>query len=106
MKNGFYAIDFGIPTGEGSGVLMLQDGILRGGDSSIFYVGNYTLDGDKLTADVVTYRHSGMLPSIFGRDTVHIALEGSFSGQGATLAGSAKEAPGVTLNVKLKRIGD
>ena len=73
----------------------------------IYYLGNYKLEGNKFTGEVTTNAHAkppGMI-SVFGRDNVHINLQGSFSGQDAKLTGTAKEAPGMTFSATLKRIG-
>ncbi len=107
MHEGFYAVEFRAPAGAGTGVVFLKDGHLRGGDSMMYYTGNYKLEGDKFTAEVTTNGHAkppGM-QSVFGRDNVHISLQGSFSGQDAKLTGTAKEAPGMTFSATLKRIG-
>ena len=107
MHEGFYAVEFRTSAGAGTGVVFLKDGHLRGGDSMIYYLGNYTLDGDKFAAEVITNAHArppGM-QSVFGRDNVHIYLQGSFSGKDAKLTGTAKEVPGMTFSATLKRIG-
>ena len=104
MKNGFYAVSFSTPLGAGNGIAFVQDGIIRGGDSSIYYLGNYNVDSNAVAAEVTTNRHAAGLASIFGKDNVHITLSGTFSDTDANLTGSAPEAPGI--QVALKRIGD
>jgi hypothetical protein len=105
--NGFYSVAFQTPAGAGTGVVFLQDGILRGGDTMIYYVGDYQLNGDTFSGEVTTNAHAkppGMV-SVFGRDNVHISLKGTFSGDDATLTGTAKEVPGVQFSARLKKIG-
>jgi T3SS negative regulator,GrlR len=106
-RDGFYAVQFQTPMGMGTGIVFLQGGILRGGDSMIYYTGDYQLNGDSFSGEVVTNAHArppGMA-SVFGRDNVHITLKGNFSGDDATLTGTAKEAPGVQFSARLKKIG-
>jgi hypothetical protein len=45
MQNGLYWVEFRTPLGSGAGVVVLQDGNLRGGDSSMYYFGTYTETG-------------------------------------------------------------
>ncbi len=103
LPNGFYVVHFKTPRGSGAGVLMLTDGQLRGGDSSIMYTGTYSQDGDKFTADVSTRRHTAGMPSVFGVDAITIHLAGKSSGTSASCTGSAA---GVTFQADLNRISD
>ena len=103
LPNGFYVVRFSTPKGSGAGVLMLTDGQLRGGDSSIAYTGTYSQDGDKFTADVSTNRHTAGLPSVFGIDAIKISLTGTSSSTGASCTGTAA---GVTLKAEIGRIGN
>jgi hypothetical protein len=106
-RDGLYAVQFQTQMGTGTGVVYLHDGILRGGDSMIYYTGDYQLNGDAFSAEVTTNAHArppGM-QSVFGRDNVHITLKGNFSGDDASLTGTAKEAPGVQFTARVKKIG-
>jgi hypothetical protein len=104
MHEGLYAIEFHLPTGKGYGVVVIAGGHIRGGDSTIFYVGEYQLTGDNFSATATTGRHAPG-QALFGRDVVHITLNGSFSGHDGKFKGSAAEAPGLVLNGALKLIG-
>ncbi len=57
LQNGLYKIEFQTQLGAGSGVVILHDGQLRGGDSMIYYVGTYKQDGDEFSAEVRTDAH-------------------------------------------------
>lgn len=108
MKDGLYKVAFQTPLGQGSGVVVLQGGKLSGGDSAMYYVGNYTLNADKFTAEVRTDAHSqapGMQP-VFGRDQVTIRLTGTTDGDTAKTTGTAPEAPGVSFQASLTRLSD
>jgi hypothetical protein len=73
----------------------------------MYYSGDYQLNGDNFTGEV----HAGVharppgLVSVFGREDVHITLKGTFSGDSATLTGTAKEVPGVQFKASVKKIG-
>lgn len=109
MQDGIYAISFSTPLGEGTGVAFLRGGVLEGGDAAVFYKGNYTLDGSNFKATVKTGTHShppGQF-NVMGRDSVTLTLQGSFDGgNNATAQGTAPEAPGVNIAVKMKRVAD
>lgn len=106
-QDGLYGVQFQTQRGAGTGVVFLHEGILRGGDSMMYYTGTYQLSGNSFTGEVhagVHARPAGMA-SVFGRDDVHITLKGTFSGDNATLTGTAKEVPGAQFSAHLKKIG-
>jgi hypothetical protein len=41
MQTGLYKVNFKTPLGLGAGVVVLENGMIRGGDSSMFYRGTY-----------------------------------------------------------------
>jgi hypothetical protein len=108
MKDGLYKVHFQVPGNEGAGVVVLSGGIIRGGDSSIYYHGSYTTVGDQLNAEVKTDAHTKLpgMASVFGVDRVNITLNGKINGDTATLKGTAKEAPGLAFEAVLSRIAD
>jgi hypothetical protein len=106
LDSGLYGVKFKTQRGEGSGVLVLADGKLRGGDTSLAYTGTYTQSGDDFTATVKTSRHALGLPSVFGVDAVDITLKGKSTGTAATCTGTAAQAPQITFQAALNRISD
>jgi hypothetical protein len=48
LENGTYIVRFATPMGEGAGVIYMEDGKARGGDSLIAYVGSYNVAGISL----------------------------------------------------------
>ena len=106
MRDGLYRVHFQTPIGQGAGVVVLQGGQLRGGDSAMYYTGTYSETGGQFTSQVLAKRHSQGLQSVFPIDTVNIQLTGRTSGDSAQMTGSAKEAPGVNFQAALARIAD
>lgn len=103
MQDGLYKVQFQTPRGIGFGVVVLQNGQLRGGDSMMYYRGTYTQNADKFSAEVESNAHShppGMI-SVFGQDHVNISIAGTSSGNTAQLTGTSPQAPGVTLQATL-----
>ena len=108
MRDGLYRVQFQTQRGMGTGVVYTQGGKMWGGDAALYYVGSYTQTGDKLTANVMTDRHSQVagIASVFGIDKVTITLEGTVKGDTVTCNGKAAQAPGVTFQATLSRISD
>jgi hypothetical protein len=109
MKNGIYSVHFRTPIGEGTGVAFLKDGTLEGGDAAVYYRGTYSIDGQKFTARIKTGTHNRAPGGInvMGQDSVTLSLEGTFdSNSNASAQGTAPEAPGVTITVKMARVAD
>lgn len=105
MQNGLYKATFNTPMGEGYGVVVLADGILRGGDSMMYYVGTYSETGGQFTAAVEVDAHSQVpgLVSVFGPgiNRVHIDIQGQSTADSAKANGSSPQAPGVGFAVTL-----
>ena len=108
MRNGLYHVDFKTQRDFGAGVVHAIDGKLWGGDAGLYYVGNYTVAGDKLSASVRTDRHTKIpgLTSVFGIDRVNIRLEGTIRGDNVSCKGAAAEAPGISFEANLARVSD
>jgi hypothetical protein len=106
LQNAKYSVWFRTPEGEGHGVISLMDGDVSGGDSISSYTGTYSQDGDKFVAAIVVKRHTQGLPSVFGIDNVDITLTGKSTPTTASCFGTAKQAPGMTLQATLIRIAD
>lgn len=108
FETGLYTVRFQIAGDEGAGVAYLANGKLRGGDSMMAYVGSYTESNGQLEADVRAYKHTSVagMTSIFGVDQVDIHLSGNISGGNGSLTGTAPQAPGLTLQVKMQRLHD
>lgn len=108
MKDGLYSATFSTPKGNGTGVVVLQDGKLRGGDSMMAYVGTYSESDNQFSAQFEVKVHSrppGM-SSVFGRDHVHVSANGTSDGDTVQMNATAKEVPGVALRATLKRVAD
>jgi hypothetical protein len=101
LANGKYAAWFRTPNGDGTAIVTLSDGTITGGDSFFEYSGSYEQNGDRLTATVRTRRVCEGPPSVFGIDEVVLKLEGRLQGEMVVCAGTAEQAPGVSVEVTL-----
>lgn len=104
LQNGEYAAWFKTPRGQGTGILLLVNGKITGGDSVLTYSGSYQVDEDRFTAVVSTRRHSAGQPTLFGIDEVQIEVAGKSTGTTASCAGAAKQAPELPFQATLIRV--
>ena len=108
LKDGKYSVWMRTPLAEGTGVVVLApDGTLSGGDSIMSYTGRWRTDGEQFEATLFTTRHSPG-PGAFGEvDDLKVSLIGrSKGGVTASCKGTAKQAPGLTLEATLVRMAD
>ena len=94
VVNGLYSIHIrmldGVDGGN-SGVMMLQDGRIRGGDAFFDYIGAYTSANGKWKGELVNREHTpakGERP-LFGGHEVGIGFSGSYGDDGAEAEATA-----------------
>ena len=106
LANGKYSVWFRTPLGEGTGIVVLQDGNISGGDTVIAYGGSYQQDDDVFSADIAIKRHSPGQLSVFGIDDVDISLTGKSTGTVASCRGKSKQEPGMAFEATMVRRTD
>ena len=106
MRNGSYSAWFRTQQGEGTGIVVLSDCKLTGGDNVSAYSGAYVMEGDTFRASVAARRHTQGQPSVFGIDNVDLTLTGKSTPTTASCTGTAKQAPGLTFEATLIRMAD
>ena len=94
VVNGLYSIHIrmldGVDGGN-SGVMMLQDGRIRGGDAFFDYIGAYTSANGKWKGELVNREHTpakGERP-LFGGHEVGIGFSGTYNDDGAEAEATA-----------------
>jgi hypothetical protein len=92
--------------GEGTGLLTLRDGAIKGGDTVLAYSGSYDQDGDAFTAEITTRRHTPGQLSVFGIDNVDLAVAGKSSPTVASCRGTTRQAPAMAFEAILLPIAD
>jgi len=103
MKNGIYKASFQTPLGEGFGVVVISDGTVKGGDSSMYYVGTFKETGLQFTANLHVRKHSSVpgIISVFGVDDVHLTLQGTSTDTMANFKGTAAEVQNIQFQGQL-----
>jgi hypothetical protein len=74
----------GIDAGN-TGVMMLQDGSIRGGDAFFDYIGAYSAANGRWKGEIVNREHTPSLAErpVFGGHEVGIGFSGTYDGDGA-----------------------
>ena len=106
LRNGSYSAWFKTPKAGGTGIVVLNDGKLTGGDTVLAYTGTYFQNGDIFSASVTTRRHTPGQPSVFGIDEFDLTLTGKSTPTTASCSGTAKQAPELTFEAVLVRMAD
>jgi hypothetical protein len=90
----------------GAGVVVLENGTIRGGDSNYYYVGDFRVKDDTLIANVSINHYFGQLNNIFGPvEKINVSLSGNINYEEFTLTGNSIETNQSVL-VKLKRMAE
>lgn len=77
MRDGLYKAAFSGPMGDGSGVVVLRDNKILGGDENYYYVGNFMINGTDLTSTFNVDKHTSGGSNVFGKDKATVIVHGS-----------------------------
>jgi hypothetical protein len=87
IKNGLYALSVEILDGlEGgdTGVVVLRDGAIRGGDSFFYFIGSYSCSRGRWKGEVTSQEHTPALATrLFARKIATIGFSGTYTDDGA-----------------------
>lgn len=111
IVNGLYSIHIGMLDGvDGglTGVMLLNDGRILGGDAFFYYLGTYTSANGRWKGEILNQEHTPAKSEhpIFGGHEVGIGFAGSCDGRGALLEATAlagKRSLRLTAVLKLMR---
>jgi hypothetical protein len=112
IKNGLYSIHIrmldGIDGGN-TGVMVLHDGRIRGGDAFFDYIGSYTCANGKWKGEIVNHEHTpnqGERP-VFGGYEVGIGFSGAYTDDGAVAEATALVGKrSIRFSAVLKKLAD
>jgi hypothetical protein len=94
VKNGLYSIRIQMThggRGHATGVLVLLDGTIMGGDTHFYYTGFYTFRNGKWRGELTTRQHAEAIGSnpLFGGREVSCGFTGVYSDREAEVDGTA-----------------
>ena len=108
MQNGIYRVEFRSGRRIGiSGLVVLKDGAVNGGDDGFVYRGTYKAEGQKVTAQIAVSKHNPGAQSVFGPiDNYTLALTGTTEGNSFTLSGGVTGRQDLTIEIRGARLAD
>jgi|SRR5436190_3184501 hypothetical protein len=92
LRNGLYSIHTAMTDGghgRASGVIVVRDGKMAGGDSHFYYTGSYTCENGRWRGELITNQHTksvGELP-LFGGREVTSGFTGTYTDDEAFASG-------------------
>ena len=103
-ENGLWTVEFLSSANlVGSGVLVLNNPRLLGGDEGFYYAGSYTTHGNEISAKMDVTRFNPNSLTVFGTSDSHFSLEFSGTLQERSFEGNAT-VPGRN-DLKIRIIG-
>jgi hypothetical protein len=119
MKNGLYSVHIQMGhgvKGRASGIIVLRDGIILGGDPYFWSTGNYTCKegtckegtwkGDLVTNQHTPYRNGTARPVFAGRE-VTTGFSGTYGGDNSEVFGtSLVGSRSISFRATLRRLAD
>ncbi|WP_081478011.1 GrlR family regulatory protein [Achromobacter arsenitoxydans] len=106
LKNGFYKVDFAASLPGAGGIVVLDDGVIRGGDDQMIYSGTYGVTGSdpsvpaSMTALLSVRAYVRNANSVFntGSQPFSLTLSGTGDGTSFQLGGpSPTGGPGIVI---------
>jgi hypothetical protein len=89
IRNGLYSLNIRMLDGidaSNTGIMVLHDGTIRGGDAFFDYVGSYSSANGRWRGELINHEHTptrGERPLLGGRDEVGIGFSGTYDEDGA-----------------------
>jgi hypothetical protein len=92
--DGLYSLGIemsGARRGHATGIVVLQDGRIMGGDSFFYYTGSYSYRSGKWRGEMIVHQHTDApgLNLVFGGREVSCGFTGTYSGATADIQGTA-----------------
>lgn len=114
MKNGLYSVHIQMSDGvkgRASGVIVLRDGVILGGDPYFWSVGSYTVKDGAWKGDLVTNQHTPYHETparpVFGGREVTTGFSGTFKDDNAEVFGtSLVGSRSVSFRATLRKLAD
>ena len=94
VKDGLYSLAIemsGTRRGHATGIVVLRDGVLLGGDSFFYYTGSYSFSRGKWRGEMIVHQHTEApgLNLVFGGREVSCGFTGTYSAGAADIDGTA-----------------
>lgn len=105
MIEALWSVQFVANTqGFGSGVVVVENGKVLGGDAQYFYVGNCLMENGMLHATAEITHYAGPPSSVFGTSNkFHLSVSGIPAHDNFVLSGHVIEVPQLQININFTR---
>lgn len=105
LEDGLYKVEFGTPLGRGVAVVVLREGRVEGGDAGYTYAGAFAINGEDLSSELRVKQHTAGMSNIFGPLVeFDLSLRGPANATSATVEGSSRAVPGVSIKIHLTKL--
>jgi len=108
VKDGFYKVQFSAAVQGAGGVVVVENGVVRGADDQYLYAGKISTDGNALKAQITVSAYKPGAVSVFNTagGKFPLSLTGTVAGDSFTLTGPAP-APGLPgISISGQRVAD
>jgi len=104
MRNGIYRVSYDSTRGAGSGVSILNNGRISGGDKTHYFAGTYSEHGTCFTGEVEARRHyrDAAPPTVPDLDILHYVIEGTCGTDFVQARAQVPELPGHVVHLTYK----
>ena len=108
LRNGLYKIEIATARGSASGVAVVRDGQISGGNSAFVFVGSYGETGDETAADISILRHNNdaVFTKLFGADKFTVPLKGTQEGERFVLQPDVARGSGIAFNAVMTAVSE
>lgn len=108
MANGFYRVDFGALLPGAPGIVVLEDGQVRGGDGDYIYSGTFSGSAGAVQAVLKVKPIKAGAQSVFGTvgKDFQLNLSGNFVPEGFVLAGPAPVQGGPQISIRGTKVSE
>ncbi|MBN9040119.1 MAG: hypothetical protein J0H38_02445 [Rhizobiales bacterium] len=94
MRNGLYSIHIKMldgVRGRATGIIIIRDGLILGGDPYFYYTGSYSFGGGTWRGELVTNQHTPSRDSrpLFGGMEVGVGFSGTYKDDSAEVFGTS-----------------
>ncbi len=107
MLEALWSVIFVVPGGNyGAGVVVLENGTVRGGDSNYFYVGTFSVKDNVITAEASINHYFGAPNNVFGNvQKTQVTLSGKIDYDTFDVSGQSQDL-NIPIIVRFKRIAE
>lgn len=100
MYDGLWTVEFASTMRLGTGVIVLNNGRLLGGDAGYYYSGRYRVNGNNVQGNIDVIRYDTRSISVFGDlDQFSLSFSGEISDYQFSLLASVVNKPEYKINI-------